>query len=154
MCGCSANFDGHEDIEELEERKFLDFDGDDGEMEDEEFSNFRISFRSKEKRDYIDDVKSSGGSGKDARTSWRTTKKGGGTTSSTGTVFDPIPDPVPEPYTGGMPTGSPTGSGVQDIPKQIMGEASSIGGKNTVMIVGGILAIGLIGFLAVKAIKK
>lgn len=39
-CGCpSSSFDGHEDLEAIETSRYLDFDGDDGMMEDDDFVN-------------------------------------------------------------------------------------------------------------------
>jgi hypothetical protein len=48
MCGCSSNFDGHSDLEEIENVKYLDFDGDD--FVDEDFDGF-IGKKAKARRE-------------------------------------------------------------------------------------------------------
>jgi hypothetical protein len=46
-CGCNSNFDGHNDLEELENSRYLDFDGEDS--IDEDFDDF-FGAKAKERR--------------------------------------------------------------------------------------------------------
>ncbi len=73
MCGCSSNFDGVNDIEDVKSTVFLDFDGEFDDNDDDDFDDF---FRSKTKKDCISRMKSAGKSNKDARKLCRLEKRG------------------------------------------------------------------------------